>query len=91
MFKIIKEEKVKKEMPLPTTEVEKMPVEIIQPLRLLNIVARINTILDGLTEVDLSQEDINEVKNDLTRIESSITNIEALIESKLKEVLIYKE
>lgn len=91
MLKMIKEEKVKKEMPLPTTEVEYMPKEIIPPLRLLNIVARINTILDGLAEVDLSQEDINEVKNDLTRIESSITNIEALIESKLKEVLIYKE
>lgn len=90
MFKMIKEEKTKKDMPLPTTEVEYMPKEIIPPLRILNIIERLNNIITGLEGIGLSQVDVNEIKKDLTRIESSIENIEISLEKQIENSLIYK-
>lgn len=89
MLKIIKNED-KKEMPLPTTEVEYMPKEIIPPLRILNIIERLNNIITGLEGIGLSQVDVNEIKKDLTRIESSIENIEISLEKQIENSLIYK-
>lgn len=89
MLKIIKNED-KKEMPLPTTEVEYMSKEIIPPLRILNIIERLNNIITGLEGIGLSQVDVNEIKKDLTRIESSIENIEISLEKQIENSLIYK-
>lgn len=89
MLKIIKNED-KKEMPLSTTEVEYMPKEIIPPLRILNIIERLNNIITGLEGIGLSQVDVNEIKKDLTRIESSIENIEISLEKQIENSLIYK-
>lgn len=60
-------------------------VEIDEPcLKLHEIIDKIQALIDCCEALDLSYKNSNEVKLNITRIESSITNIEALMECELK-------
>lgn len=94
--KIINEihEPLKKEnkLPLETEYVEMVPEEIIPSLKFYELVNRINTIIDGYEEMreKLSWETTNEIKTEITKIESALTNMESILETEIKNNLIYK-
>lgn len=68
---------------------EKLPADFIPTLKLYNIVARLNTIIEGYDTInsELDYEMANEISLDITRIETALVNIETLITEKLKNKL----
>ncbi len=87
-------EPIKKEskLPLETEFVEMVPEQLIPSLRFYGLVSRINTIIDGYEEIreKLSWETTNEMSKEITKVESSLTNMESILETELKNNLIYK-
>ena len=53
-------------------------------LKLHKIIDKIQALIDCCEALDLSYQNSNEVKLNISRIESAITNIEALMECELK-------
>lgn len=56
----------------------------IPALKLYELIDRIGTIIDCFHALHLSQEKINEIEVDITRIENSVTTIEKIIENNLQ-------
>lgn len=56
----------------------------IPALKLYELIDRIGTIIDCFHALHLSQEKINEMELDITRIENSVINIEKLVENDLQ-------
>lgn len=64
-------------------------VVIVPNLRFYEIMNRLETISQGYDEIglDMDYEETNQIAVDLTRIETTLTNIETLITAKLKNKL----
>ena len=94
--KVINEihEPLKKESKAPVEKeyVEMIPEDIIPSLRFYELISRIKTILDGYEEMEenISWEKTNEIATEITKIESALTNMESILETELKNKLIYK-
>lgn len=84
---IPKERKEEQKKVCKEKKLEELPYDIIPTLRFLELVTRINTILDGYGEIqeDISYEQTKEIATDLTRIESSLENIEKTIQTEQTE------
>lgn len=84
--------KKESKLPLETEFVEMVPEQLIPSLKFYELISRINTIIDGYEEIreKLSWETTNEIRTEITKIESTLTNMESILETELKNNLIYK-
>ncbi len=77
----------KKTIPKEDVIVHNLSEDVIPVLKFLNIIDRINSIVESYEEicVDLEYEKNNEIYLDLIRIENALTNIESTIACELKD------